>query len=179
MITRASLENAIAAVAATGGSTNAVLHLLAVAYEAGIELELEDFDRISSRTPLLADLKPGGQYVAADLHAAGGVGVVARRLVEGGLIDADALTVTGRTIGEEATEAQETPAQQVVRPLDDPIKATGGLVILRGNLAPGGCVVKVAGMSARATAARRASSNARRTRWPRSRRARSRRTTWW
>jgi len=145
VITRASLENAIAAVAATGGSTNAVLHLLAVAYEADIELELEDFDRISSRTPLLADLKPGGQYVAADLHAAGGVGVVAQRLVEGGLIDADALTVTGRTIGEEAMEAQETPAQQVVRPLDDPIKESGGLVILRGNLAPGGCVVKVAG----------------------------------
>ncbi len=145
VITRASLENAIAAVAATGGSTNAVLHLMAVAHDADVDLALEDFDRISSRTPLLADLKPGGQYVAADLHAAGGVGVVARRLVEGGLIDADALTVTGRTIGEEALEAQETPAQQVVRPLDDPIKKSGGLVILRGNLAPGGCVVKVAG----------------------------------
>jgi dihydroxy-acid dehydratase len=145
VITRASLENAIAAVAATGGSTNAVLHLMAVAHDADVELALEDFDRISSRTPLLADLKPGGQYVAADLHAAGGVGVVARRLVEGGLIDADALTVTGRTIGEEALETQETPAQQVVRSLDDPIKESGGLVILRGNLAPGGCVVKVAG----------------------------------
>jgi dihydroxy-acid dehydratase len=145
VITRGSLENAIATVAATGGSTNGVLHLLAVAYEAGIELELEDFDRISARTPLLADLKPGGQFVAADLYDAGGVGVVAKRLLEAGVLNADERTVTGRTIGEEAAAAQETPAQQVVRPLDDPIKETGGLVILRGNLAPDGCVVKVAG----------------------------------
>jgi dihydroxy-acid dehydratase len=145
VITRAALENAIAAVAATGGSTNAVLHLLAVAHDADVDLELEDFDRISARTPLLADLKPGGRYVAADLYAAGGVGLVARRLVEGGLVDAGALTVTGRTLGEESEDAQETPGQQVVRPLEDPIKPTGGLVILRGNLAPGGCVVKVAG----------------------------------
>ena len=145
VITRGSLENAIAAVAATGGSTNGVLHLLAVAYEAGIELELEDFDRISARTPLVADLKPGGRYVAADLYDAGGVALVAKRLLDAGILNADERTVTGRTIGEEAAEAQETPGQQVVRPLDDPLKPTGGLVILRGNLAPGGCVVKVAG----------------------------------
>jgi len=145
VITRGSLENAIAAVAATGGSTNGVLHLLAVAYEAGIELELEDFDRISARTPLVADLKPGGRYVAADLYDAGGVALVAKRLLDAGILNADERTVTGRTIGEEAAEAEETPGQQVVRPLDDPLKPTGGLVILRGNLAPGGCVVKVAG----------------------------------
>jgi dihydroxy-acid dehydratase len=145
VITRGSIENAIAAVAATGGSTNGVLHLLAVAYEAGIELELEDFDRVSARTPLLADLKPGGRFVAADLYAAGGVGVVASRLLEAGVLSPDEMTVTGRTIGEEAAEAQETPGQQVVRPLDDPLKETGGLVILRGNLAPEGCVVKMAG----------------------------------
>jgi dihydroxy-acid dehydratase len=145
VITRGSLENAIAAVAATGGSTNGVLHLLAVAYEAGIELELEDFDRISAATPLLADLKPGGRFVAADLYDAGGVGLVAKRLLEAGVLNEDEITVTGRTIGDEARDAQETPGQQVVRPLDDPLKPSGGLVILRGNLAPGGCVVKVAG----------------------------------
>ncbi len=145
VITRNSLENAIAAVAATGGSTNGVLHLLAVAYEAGIELELEDFDRISAGTPLLADLKPGGRFVAADLYAAGGVGLVAKRLAAAGVLHADERTVTGRTIGEEAADAAETPGQQVVRPLEDPLKQTGGLVILRGNLAPEGCVVKVAG----------------------------------
>jgi dihydroxy-acid dehydratase len=145
VITRGSLENAIAAVAATGGSTNGVLHLLAVAYEAGIDLELEDFDRISARTPLVADLKPGGRFVAADMYEAGGVAVVARRLLDAGVLHEDERTVTGRTIGEEARDAQETPGQQVVRPLDDPIKQTGGLVILRGNLAPDGCVVKVAG----------------------------------
>jgi len=145
VITRGSLENAIAAVAATGGSTNAVLHLLAVAYEAGIDLALEDFDRISSRTPLLADLKPGGRFVAADLYDAGGVGLVAKRLLDAGALNEDERTVTGRTIGDEARDAQETPGQQVVRPLDDPLKTTGGLAILRGNLAPEGCVVKVAG----------------------------------
>jgi dihydroxy-acid dehydratase len=145
VITRGSLENAIAAVATTGGSTNGVLHLLAVAYEAGIDLELEDFDRISSRTPLLADLKPGGRFVAADLYDAGGIALVAKRLLDAGILNEDERTVTGRTIGEEAGDAQETPGQQVVRPLDDPLKATGGLVILRGNLAPEGCVVKVAG----------------------------------
>jgi dihydroxy-acid dehydratase len=145
VITKGSLENAIAAVAATGGSTNAVLHLLAVAYEAGVPLELEDFDRISARTPLLADLKPGGRFVAADLYHAGGVALVAKRLLDAGLLNEDERTVTGRTIGEEAADAEETPGQLVVRGLDDPIKATGGLVILRGNLAPGGCVVKMAG----------------------------------
>jgi dihydroxy-acid dehydratase len=145
VITRGSLENAIAAVAATGGSTNGVLHLMAVAYEAGIDLELDDFDRISERTPLLADLKPGGRFVAADLYQAGGVGLVAKRLLDAGVLHEDERTVTGRTIGEEAREAREEPGQEVVRPLDDPLKATGGLVILRGNLAPDGCVVKVAG----------------------------------
>jgi dihydroxy-acid dehydratase len=145
IITRGSLENAIAAVAATGGSTNGVLHLLAVAYEAGIELTLEDFDRISGETPLLADLKPGGRFVATDLYRAGGVRLVAKRLLDAGVLNEDELTVTGATIGDEAREASETPGQEVVRPLDDPLKPTGGLVILRGNLAPGGCVVKVAG----------------------------------
>ena len=145
VITRGSLENAIAAVAATGGSTNGVLHLLAVAYEAGIDLELEDFDRISSQTPLLADLKPGGRFVAADLYRAGGVGLVAKRLLEAGVLNEDERTVTGRTIGEEARAAEEQPGQEVVRPVDNPLKETGGLVILRGNLAPDGCVVKVAG----------------------------------
>jgi dihydroxy-acid dehydratase len=145
VITRGSLENAIAAVASTGGSTNGVLHLLAIAYEAGIDLALEDFDRISSRTPLLADLKPGGRFVAADLYRAGGVGLVAKRLLDAGVLNEDERTVTGRTIGEEARDAEEAPGQEVVRPLEDPLKSTGGLVILRGNLAPDGCVVKVAG----------------------------------
>jgi dihydroxy-acid dehydratase len=145
VITRESLENAIATVAATGGSTNAVLHLMAVAFEAGIDLTLEDFDRISSRTPLLADLKPAGRFVATDLYAAGGVALVASRLREAEILHEDAITVTGRTIGEEAADARETPGQEVVRPLADPLKPTGGLVILRGNLAPDGCVVKVAG----------------------------------
>jgi dihydroxy-acid dehydratase len=145
IITKGSLENAIAAIAATGGSTNGVLHLLAVAYEAGVELALEDFDRISSATPLLADLKPGGRFVATDLYRAGGVRLVAKRLLEAGALNEDEMTVTGRTIGDEAREASETPGQEVVRPPSDPLKPTGGLVILRGNLAPGGCVVKVAG----------------------------------
>jgi len=145
VITKDSLENAIAAVATSGGSTNAVLHLLAVAREAGIELDIDDFDRIASRTPLLCDLKPGGRYVAADLWKAGGVALVAQRLAEAGLLHEDAVTVTGRTIGEHAAEAQETPGQPVVRLLTDPIKPTGGLAILRGNLAPEGCVVKLSG----------------------------------
>lgn len=147
IITRKSLENAIAAVATTGGSTNAVLHFLALAYEAGIKLNMDDFDRINRKVPLLADLKPGGRFAAADLYAAGGTTLVARRLLEAGLLHADQPTVTGRTIGEEAKEAVETPGQQVLRPLTNPIKATGGLVILKGNLAPEGCVVKVAGHS--------------------------------
>ena len=145
IITREGLENAIAAVACSGGSTNAVLHLLAVAREIGVELSIDDFDAISSRTPLLCDLKPGGQYVATDLYEAGGVPLVARRLLDAGLLHDDAMTVTGRTIGEHAREATEAPGQRVVRPLDDPIKTSGGLAILRGNLAPDGCVVKLAG----------------------------------
>jgi len=145
IVTRESLENAIAAVAATGGSTNAVLHLIAIAREAGVKLRLEDFDRISARVPLLADLKPGGRFVAVDLHNAGGTRVVASRLKAAGALHANAMTVSGRTIGEEADAAVETPGQQVVRPVDNPLKPSGGLVILRGNLAPDGCVVKVAG----------------------------------
>ena len=145
IITKDSLENAIAAIATSGGSTNGVLHLLAVAREAGVELDIDDFDRISERTPLLCDLKPGGRYVATDLYEAGGIELVAKRLLDAGLLHEDAITVTGRTIGEHAREADETEGQRVVRPLDDPIKATGGLAILRGNLAPDGCVVKLSG----------------------------------
>ncbi len=145
VITRDSLENAIAAVATSGGSTNGVLHLLAVAREIGVDLTIDDFDAISERTPLLCDLKPGGRYVATDLYAAGGVALVARRLLEAGLLHEAAINVTGRTIGEHAREATEAEGQQVVRPLDDPVKATGGLAILRGNLAPEGCVVKLSG----------------------------------
>ena len=145
ILTREAVENAIASVACTGGSTNAVLHLLAIAREVGVTLDIDDFDRISRRVPLLADLKPGGRYVATDLYRAGGIPLVARRLLEAGLLHAAAKTVTGRTIGEEAAEADETAGQDVVRPLSSPLKATGGLVILRGNLAPEGCVVKVAG----------------------------------
>jgi dihydroxy-acid dehydratase len=143
VITRRSLENAIACVAATGGSTNAVLHLLAVAREAEADLSIDDFDAISSRTPLLADLKPSGRFVATDLYRAGGVRVVASRLVEAGLLNGDAPTVGGRTLAEEAAAAVEAEGQEVVRPLSDPIKETGGLAILRGNLAPEGCVVKL------------------------------------
>ncbi|MBI2540210.1 MAG: dihydroxy-acid dehydratase, partial [Deltaproteobacteria bacterium] len=145
IITRKAIENAIAAVAATGGSTNAVLHLLAIAREAQVKLKIDDFDRVSSRTPLIADLKPGGRFVANDLYKAGGIQLVAKRLLETGLVHADALTVTGKTLGEAARDAQETPGQEVVRPLSKPLKTTGGLVILKGNLAPEGCVVKVAG----------------------------------
>jgi dihydroxy-acid dehydratase len=145
IITKDSIENAIATVAMSGGSTNGVLHLLAVANEAGIELTIDDFDRISERTPLLGDLKPGGRFVARDLYEAGGIGVLAKRLDEAGVLHRDAITVTGKTIGEEADAAVETHGQEVVRPLSDPLKPTGGLVILRGNLAPEGCVVKVAG----------------------------------
>jgi len=144
ILTRKSFENAIASVAATGGSTNAVLHLLAMARESGIPLNIDDFDAISQRTPLLVDLKPGGQYVATDVHKAGGIPVIAQRLIAGGYVDGTQMTASGRTIGEEAAEAKETPGQSVVRPLSNPIKSTGGLVILRGNLAPEGCVVKVA-----------------------------------
>jgi dihydroxy-acid dehydratase len=145
ILTREALENAIAAVACTGGSTNAVLHLLAIAREVGVPLDIDDFDRISSQVPLLADLKPGGRYVATDLYRAGGIPLVARRLLEAGLLHAGARTVSGRTVGEEAALAVETPSQNVVRPLANPLKPTGGLVILKGNLAPEGCVLKVAG----------------------------------
>jgi dihydroxy-acid dehydratase len=145
VITRDALENAIAAIACSGGSTNGVLHLLAVAREMGVELSIDDFDQISERTPLLCDLKPGGQYVAPDLYEAGGVPLVVKRLKDAGLLHADAQTVTGQTIGEVADAAQEADGQRVVRPLDDPIKPTGGLAILHGNLAPEGCVVKLAG----------------------------------
>jgi dihydroxy-acid dehydratase len=145
ILTRQAFENAIASVAATGGSTNSVLHLLAIAYEAGVALSIDDFDRVSERVPLLADLKPGGRFVATDLYKAGGTGLVAKRLSKAGLIHGDARTVSGKSIAEEAQAASETAAQQVVRPLDRPIKPTGGLVILKGNVAPEGCVVKVAG----------------------------------
>jgi dihydroxy-acid dehydratase len=145
IITRESLENAIAGIACSGGSTNGVLHLLAVAKEIGVELSIDDFDRISARTPLLCDLKPGGQFVAPDLYEAGGVPLVLRRLKDAGLLHSGAQTVTGKTVGEHADEARESEGQRVVRPLEDPIKPTGGLAILRGNLAPEGCVVKLAG----------------------------------
>jgi dihydroxy-acid dehydratase len=147
IITKAAIENAIAGVAATGGSTNAVLHLLAIANEAKISLSIDDFDRISSGVPILADLKPGGRFVATDLYAAGGTALVAKRLVEAGLLRGDCITVTGRTLGEEASSAKEASGQEVVRKLNAPLKPTGGLVILKGNLAPEGCVVKVAGHS--------------------------------
>ena len=145
IITKAAIENAITGVAATGGSTNSVLHLLAIANEAKIGLSIDDFDRISSRVPILADLKPGGRFVAVDLYAAGGTSLVAKRLVEAGLLHGECLTVTGRTIAEEAAASKETPGQEVVRKLSAPLKPTGGLVILKGNLAPEGCVIKVAG----------------------------------
>ena len=143
IVTRRALENAIASVAATGGSTNSVLHLLAIAREAQVDLEIDDFQTISARTPLLVDLKPAGKYVAVDVHYAGGIGVIAQRLVEGGYADGAAITVTGRTLAEEAADAKETPGQDVIHALSNPIKASGGLVILRGSLAPDGSVIKV------------------------------------
>jgi dihydroxy-acid dehydratase len=145
VISKAALENAIAAVATSGGSTNGVLHLLAVAREMGVPLELDEFEAVSERTPLLCDLQPGGQYVATELYEAGGVPLVLARLQEAGILNSDAPTVTGRTIGEHAAEAQETDGQRVVRALADPIKPTGGFAILRGNVAPEGCVVKLSG----------------------------------
>ncbi|HET8550623.1 MAG TPA: dihydroxy-acid dehydratase [Bryobacteraceae bacterium] len=144
IVTRKSLENAIASVAATGGSTNAVLHLLAMAREAGIALDIDDFNKVSDRTPLLVDLKPGGKYVALDVYKAGGIGVIAKRLVDGGYADGSAKTVTGRSLAEEAAAAKETPEQDVIHPLDKPLKPSGGLVILRGTLAPQGAVLKIA-----------------------------------
>jgi dihydroxy-acid dehydratase len=146
IVTRKAIDNAIASVAATGGSTNAVLHLLAIAREAGIPLNIDDFQTISERTPLLVDLKPAGKFVAVDVDKAGGIPVIAKRLVDGGYADGSAITVTGRTIAAEAADAKETPGQEVIHALNNPIKKTGGLVILRGSLAPEGCVIKVTGI---------------------------------
>jgi len=145
ILTLAAFENAIASVAVTGGSTNAVLHLLAIAREMGVPLHIDDFQRVSERTPLLADLKPAGKYVAADVDAAGGIPVIAKRLIDGGFAQGAAMTVTGKALVEEAKLAKETPAQEVIAPLSRPLKATGGLVILKGNLAPDGGVVKMSG----------------------------------
>ena len=145
ILTRNAFENAIASVAATGGSTNAVLHLLAIAREAGVDLQIDDFQTVSERTPLLADLKPSGRFVAADMHRAGGVRLMALRLLRGNLLHGKAKTVTGLSIGEESQTAVEAPNQQVIAPLEHPLKKTGGLVILKGNLAPEGCVTKISG----------------------------------
>ncbi|HEY6347175.1 MAG TPA: dihydroxy-acid dehydratase [Bryobacteraceae bacterium] len=146
IVTRQACENAIAAVAATGGSTNSVLHLLAIAHEAGVDLAIDDFQTISARTPLLVSLRPAGRFVAVDVDKAGGWGVVAKRLTEGGYAHAGALTVTGRSFGDEAADVRETPGQEVVNPVASPIKSSGGLVILKGNLAPEGSVIKVTGL---------------------------------
>ncbi|HEU5287369.1 MAG TPA: dihydroxy-acid dehydratase, partial [Candidatus Limnocylindria bacterium] len=156
VLRRENFENAIAAVMATGGSTNAVLHLLACARESGAELSIDDFDRISAKTPLLADMKPWGRFTAPDMHRAGGIMLVLQRLQQAGLLNEKAMTVTGRTIGDEARAAMEAPKQEVVRPLADPLAKSGGMVILKGSLAPEGCVMKVAGhaMSARRVSAR-------------------------
>ena len=149
IVTRTAIENAIAGVAATGGSTNAVLHLLAIAREAGVPLEIDDFQRVSNRTPILVDLKPGGRFVAVDVDKAGGIPVIAKRLLDGRYVDGSALTCTGLTFAEEAAKAVETPGQEVIRSLDKPLKATGGLGILRGSIAPEGCVIKLAGHNKR------------------------------
>jgi dihydroxy-acid dehydratase len=145
ILTREAIENGIVCAAATGGSTNVVLHLLAIAREAGIPLNIDDFDRISEQTPLIGDLRPGGRYVALDVDRAGGNALLAKRLVDAGRLHGGAMTVTGRTIAQEAADAKETPGQDVILPVEKALKATGGLVILRGSLAPEGCVVKVAG----------------------------------
>jgi dihydroxy-acid dehydratase len=147
--TRTAFHNAIAGVAASGGSTNAVLHLLAMARECGVQLKMDDFQTISNRTPLIVDIKPGGKYVAVDIDKAGGIGVIAQRLIDGSYVDGSAVTCTGHTFAEEAAKAVETPGQEVIRPLSHPLKATGGLAILRGSLAPEGCVIKLAGHAKR------------------------------
>ena len=145
ILTVAAFENAIAGVAATGGSTNSVLHLLAIAREAGVPLEIDHFQTVSERTPLLADLKPSGRFVAADMHRAGGIRLLTRRLLRGGHLDGTARTVSGLSLSAESESAVETPGQEVIAPLDRPLKKTGGLVILHGNLAPEGCVAKISG----------------------------------
>ncbi len=145
VVTRKSFENAVAGVMATGGSTNAVLHLPATARDFGIKLSIDDFDRISRKTPVVADLKPWGNYTAPEMYAAGGMAVVGKRLLEAGVLHANEKTVTGRTIGEEVKTAAETPRQQVIKPLAQALKSSGGIAVLRGNLAPGGCVVKLSG----------------------------------
>jgi dihydroxy-acid dehydratase len=145
ILTRAAFDNAIAGVAATGGSTNAVLHLLAIAREAGVPLHIDDFQKVSEHTPLLADLKPSGRFVAADMHRAGGVRLLLQRLMQAGHLHENTLTVTGKTLSAEGESAVETPGQEVIAPLDKPLKKTGGLVILHGNLAPEGCVAKISG----------------------------------
>lgn len=147
IVTRAAIDNAIASVAASGGSTNAVLHLLAFAREAGVPLNIDDFQELSSRTPLLADLLPAGRYTAADVDKAGGIPVIAKRLHDGGYVDSSALTITGQTLGEQMAAVKETPGQDVIRSLDNPIKKSGGLVILKGSLAPEGAVIKVTGLN--------------------------------
>jgi dihydroxy-acid dehydratase len=147
IVTRAAIDNAIASVAASGGSTNAVLHLLAFAREAGMPLTIDDFQEISNKTPLLADLKPAGKYTAADVDKAGGIPVLAKRLYDGGYVHSDAMTITGKSFGEQVQIANETPGQDVIRPLENPIKKSGGLVILKGSLAPQGCVIKVTGLN--------------------------------
>ncbi|MEX2032032.1 MAG: dihydroxy-acid dehydratase [Dehalococcoidia bacterium] len=145
ILTREAFENGIICAASTGGSTNVVLHLLAIAAEAGVDLDIDDFDDISERTPLIGDLRPGGRYVALDMDRAGGTRLLAKRLLEGGKLHGDVMTVSGRTIAEEAASARETPGQNVILPIEKALKPTGGLVILKGSLAPNGCVIKVAG----------------------------------
>ncbi|HEY7212635.1 MAG TPA: dihydroxy-acid dehydratase [Bryobacteraceae bacterium] len=147
IVTRKAIDNAIASVAASGGSTNAVLHLLALAREAGIELDIDDFQELSSKTPLLADLKPAGKYTAADVDKAGGIPVIAKRLHDGGFAHSDAMTITGKTFGEALANSKETPGQDVIRPLSNPIKKSGGIVILKGSLAPQGAVIKATGLN--------------------------------
>ncbi len=145
ILTRAAFENAIAGIACTGGSTNGVLHLLALSREAEVPLQIDDFQKVSERTPLIADLKPSGRFVATDVDKAGGIPLIAKRLLDGKLVDGSTLTVTGKTFAEEASQAKETAGQQVIVPLDQPLKKTGGLVILKGNLSPDGCVAKISG----------------------------------
>ncbi len=145
ILTRKAFENGIICAASTGGSTNVVLHLLAIAREAGVDLDIDDFDEVSERTPLIGDLRPGGRYVALDMDRAGGTKLLAKRLLDAGKLHGDVMTVTGKTVAEEAADAREEPGQDVILPIDKALKPTGGLVILKGNLAPDGCVIKVAG----------------------------------